>query len=114
MNRKVCAGTVEATERQLEGLGIIAEIMDKNRYQIRYTLRRVYDEYGRVYAANFEVNALSLGQTIAIVPAAFCRITGVDQRATDGCMDVTEAQLDELGFIRKGAATNAYSAVLSA
>ncbi|MBY0158201.1 hypothetical protein H0178_20790 [Cytobacillus firmus] len=115
MNRKVSRGTVEANERQLEALGTVAEIMDKDRHQIRYTVEIGYDIYGRPCATNYIVNALHLGQTIAIVPAAFRRITGAHERATDGCMDITSDQLDELGFVRKEVAHNAANnAVLSA
>lgn len=114
MNRKVTSGTVEASDRHLEALGIIADILDKSRYQIRYAARYSYDREGRVCASNYEVTALSLGQTLAIVPAAFCRVTGVDRRAVDGCMDITAAQLEELGFIRKEVANSARNAILSA
>ncbi|EFU43934.1 hypothetical protein PVOR_01975 [Paenibacillus vortex V453] len=115
MNRQVTRGTVEATDRQLEALGIVAEIMEKDRHQIRYTVELGYDIYGRPCATNYIVNAFHLGQTIAIVPAAFRRITGAHERATDGCMDVTGAQLGELGFIRKEVVSNAASnAILSA
>lgn len=114
MNRKVTSGNVEVSGRQLEALGIIADILDNNRYQIRYTARFSYDRTGRISAVNYEVTALSLGQTIAIVPAAFLRITGASERTTDGCMDVSAAQIDELGFIRKEVAISASSAILSA
>ncbi|EGG36476.1 hypothetical protein [Paenibacillus sp. HGF5] len=115
MNRKVSRGTIEATNGQYEALVTIAKIMNKDRHQIRYTVEIGYDIYGRPCATNYIVNALHLGQTIAIVPAAFRRITGAHERATDGCMDVTGAQLDELGFIRKEVANNAANnAVLSA
>ncbi|MCM3497665.1 hypothetical protein M4D52_29970 [Paenibacillus lactis] len=115
MNRKVARGTVEATSSQYEALSTIANIMDKDRHQIRYTVEIGYDIYGRPCATNYIVNALHLGQTIAIVPAAFRRITGAHERATDGCMDITSDQLDELGFVRKEVASNAANnAVLSA
>lgn len=114
MNRKVTRGTIEATNGQFEALGIVAEIMEKNRHQIRYTVELGYDVYGRPCATNYIVNAVHLGQTIAIVPAAFRRITGAHERATDGCMDITSDQLDELGFIRKEVVKNASNAILTA
>lgn len=105
-NRKVSAGSIEVTARQLEALGIIAQILDQNRYQIRYAAQHSYDTYGRPCATSYVIDALSLGQSIAITSAAFVRITGADKRATIGCMDVSETQLDELGFVRKEVADN--------
>lgn len=101
IDRRLTAGTVEASARELEALGILAEIVDKHRYQIRYTQERFYDASGRACGTSYVVDALSLGQSIAINTAAFLRIAGADERATIGCMDVTAAQLDELGFVRK-------------
>lgn len=114
IDRRLTAGTVEASEREIEALGILADILNKHRYQIRYTLQRSYDVSSRFCGTSYVVDALNLGQSLAIVPAAFCRITGADKRATIGCMDVTAAQLDDLGFIRREAASNVCEAVLSA
>lgn len=110
IDRRLTAGTVEASAPELEALGILAEIVDKHRYQIQYTVELGYDIYGRPCATSYIVNAVDLGQTIAIVPAAFLRITGADGRATIGCMDVTAAQLDDLGFVREEVAADDLSA----
>lgn len=106
IDRRLTVGSLEASAREIEALGTLAEIVDKHRYQIRYTVELGYDIYGRPCATNYIVNAVDLGQSIAITSAAFLRITGADKRATIGCMDVTAAQLDDLGFVRKEVAAD--------
>lgn len=106
IDRRLTAGSLEASAREIEALGTLAEIIDKHRYQIRYTQERFYDARGRVFGTSYVVEALALGQSLAITAAAFLRITGADERTEIGCMDVTAAQLDDLGFVRKEVAAD--------